>query len=181
MKGPRPLACHATPALGGPARQGEGAAVSIYLTGPHSPSRAMYRGQGRLWGKSTTPSSPWNSWGSQGLWREQHGGEGWLLPGEGSSAVFPRRRLRSAWRGSHGPGSGKQGDLAQPFHTILPQVTLTALSPATGPVPSPPPPEEAWGPQPSLCRWPGPAPRPRAHACVCVCACVCHCASVTVS
>lgn len=39
------------PQLWGPARQGEGTAVSIYLTGPHSPSPAMDHGQGRLWGQ----------------------------------------------------------------------------------------------------------------------------------
>lgn len=39
------------PQLGGPARQGEGTAVSIYLTGPHSPSHAVDHGQGRLWGQ----------------------------------------------------------------------------------------------------------------------------------
>lgn len=121
VKGPRPLACHATPALGDPARQGEGAAVSIYLTGPHSPSHAMYRGQGRLWGKRATPSSPWDNRGSQGLWREQRGGDGWLLPGEGTSAVFSGRRLRSALRGLHGPGSGKQGTSPSPFSPSFPK------------------------------------------------------------
>lgn len=66
------------------------------------------------------------------------------------------------------------GDPAQPFHPILPHVTLAASSPATGPVPSQPPPEEAWGPRPSPRRWPGPAPLPCARPCVCVSACACH-------
>eukprot|EP00069_Balaena_mysticetus_P016923 bmy_09929T0 len=51
------------------------------------------------------------------------------------------------------------GGLARLFHAILPQVTFTALSPATGPVLSHPPPEGAWGPQPSPCPSPdGPWP-----------------------
>lgn len=54
VKGPRPLAPHTAPALWGSARQGEGTAVSIYLTGPHSPSHGR-EGSG---GRNTTPRSP---------------------------------------------------------------------------------------------------------------------------
>lgn len=51
------------------------------------------------------------------------------------------------------------GGLARLFHAILPQVTFIALSPATGHVLSHPPPEGAWGPQPSPCPSPdGPWP-----------------------
>lgn len=82
--------------------------------------------------------------------------------------------------------AGSRG-LARPFHAILPHAMCTALSPAMGPVPSPPPPEEAWGPRPSLCpspaglrpslcHQPGPAQLPAcSFPCVRVCACECVC------
>ncbi|XP_025780870.1 EF-hand domain-containing protein D2 [Puma concolor] len=50
-----PCAHTETPALWGPARQGEGAAVPIYLTGPHSAGHTVDRGQGRLWGQKRHP------------------------------------------------------------------------------------------------------------------------------
>ena len=40
-----------TPWPSSPARQGEGASLPIYLTGPHSAGHAMDHGPGRLWGQ----------------------------------------------------------------------------------------------------------------------------------
>ena len=48
---PCPPADMETPALWAPARQGEGASLPIYLTGPHSAGHAMDHGPGRLWGQ----------------------------------------------------------------------------------------------------------------------------------
>lgn len=131
--------------------------MPIYLTGPHSAGRAMDPGQGRLWGQkrhSLVSLEPCE--GPRGSGESRVGRRDWPLHGEGNQhpASFSRTRPRSALSGLHGPGGGEQG-LAWPLHAILPQVMGTALSPATGPVPSTAPsPEEAWGPQPSLCPTP---------------------------
>lgn len=147
--GTEALAPHATPGLWGPARQGEGAAVSIYLMGPHSPSHAVDHGQGRLWGQRHYSLFPLGQPEGLGV-LERAAWRGGIDPFKREGH---RRRVRSA-------GGDQEvlyavcttrlwgaGDLARPFHTILTRVTFPTLSPVTGPVHHTHPPEEAWGPQ----------------------------------
>lgn len=131
MKGPRPLAPHTAPALWGSARQGEGTAVSIYLTGPHSPRHGR-EGSG---GRNTTPWSPGENLRVPGALERAAWGGG-TGPSQGRKPVtspLSRRRPRSALRGLHRSGSGEQGTSLSPFPPPSPRVTFTALSPATGP------------------------------------------------
>lgn len=177
------------PQLSGAARQGEGAAVPIYLTGPDSAGHSVGRGQGRLWGQKhhslvTTSNSLRVPRALEGA--GCRGGVGPFIGKETSSSPFSRRRPRSALSGLHGPGGGERGTWLSSFTPFLPQVTLTALSPATGPVLSPPPLRKHGDPSPpqahpqtgrgQVCA-PGPALRSsqcaRSRVCVSVCVCVC--------
>lgn len=75
-------------------------------------------------------------------------------------------------------GQWRAGDFTRPFHTILPQSDIHCLVSRMGPILSCPPPEEAWGPQPSLCHPPSPhSSHVLAHVCAHVCCCVVNCPS----
>lgn len=159
-EGTQALAPHATPVLG-PARQGEGTAVSIYLTLAAVAGKALGaehhlvpRGQ---------PEGP------RGLWRERGGRSGGPLTGrKPATSPLSRRRPRSALSGLHGPGRGEQGTSLGLSHPP------SALSPATG-LSCHPPPRGSMGTPASLCRRPGPAQPPCACSRVCVSVCVCCC------
>lgn len=117
-------------------------------------------------GRKATPQSPWNHPGVPAALE----GAGWgggigpftgRKPAPGSILQDASKKCFKWFARTRRWGAGA---LLGPFKPSFPQVMGTAVSPATGPVPShthtaPPPAKEAWGPQPSLCpsedgRWP---------------------------
>lgn len=90
--------------------------------------------------------------GRPGVRGEQGGDEG-LAPSQGRNqrpAPIPGTRPRSALSGLRGPGGGDQGPRSAPSRHPSPSDVRRLVS-SDGTCPVPPPAEEAWGPQPSLC------------------------------
>lgn len=135
-------------------------------------------------------SLPGTTQGSQGLGREQGGEEG-LAPSQGrkpapGSILWDASKKCFKWLARTRRWGA--GALRGPFTPSFPQVMGTALSPATRLVPSPPLPEEAWGPSPVPIRRRAaakPVPPAWSHAAPSVLtsvrACPCVCASVSVA
>lgn len=173
---------------------GRGGGSCAYL--PHGPTLCRPC-QGSWAGKAPGPERPLRSLpgttqGSQGLGKEQGGEEG-LAPSRGrkpapSSVLQDASKKCFKWLARTRRWGA--GALRGPFTPSFPQVMGTVLSPATGPVPSPPPPRGSMGtpalPVPIRRRAAAkPVPPARSHAAPSVLtsvrACPCVRASVSVA
>lgn len=122
--------------VGTPARQGGGQLCQSTSRAPALPAMP-----GIVGGKA-----------APGVQGEQGGDEG-LAPSQGRNqrpAPIPGTRPRSALSGLCGPGGGDQGPRSAPSRHPSPSDVHRLVS-SDGTCPVPPPAEEAWGPQPSLC------------------------------